>query len=457
MDLPQLIEQQWQAGYEAFGECVNPQLARVLRTIGFDTVYRRASGAYLYDSDGNRFLDLLAGYGVFSMGRNHPRIKSALKQALDADLPNMVQMDTPPLAGLLATRLLAKLAVPTIDTVFFTNSGTEAVEAAIKMARGATGRARIAYCASAFHGLTNGSLSLNGNVEFRTGFEPLLPGTVAVPFGNIEALEQVLRAKDVAAFVVEPIQGKGVHCAPAAYFDEAVRLCRRYGTLLVADEVQTGLGRTGKWFAYQHWNERPDMVCVAKALSGGFIPVGALCYPRGVYEKVFKSMDRCVVHSNTFGRNTLAMVAGLTSLEILEDEGLIANAERQGAELLGGLRALADQFEMITEVRGQGLMIGIEFGRPRSLKLRAGWEMIHALNKGLFGQLIVVPLYTKHRILTQVAGHNTIIKLLPPLMITAEDVRYFLAAFTEVVAACHQFPGAAWEVGKDLAKRMMRG
>lgn len=445
-----------EAQFGLYSETVNPQLTKVLRTIGFDRQYVRAQGAYLFDAKGDRYLDCLAGYGVFNVGRNHPRVKDALKAAIDADLPNMVQMDAPSLAGQLARKLLGLINVQQIDTVFFTNSGTEAVEGALKFARCKTKRPRVIHCDHAFHGLTNGSLSCNGNAEFRNGFEPLLPGFHSVPFGDLVALEESLKLRDVAAFIVEPIQGKGVYTQPSTYFDEAIKLCHKYGTLVIVDEIQTGFGRTGKWFAYQAWEQQPDIVCVAKGLSGGMIPVGAICYPRSVYNAVYSSMERCVVHSNTFGRNTLAMVAGLTSLQILEDEKLIENSRIQGAKILESFRALAKEFEMIREVRGDGLMIGIEFGRPKSFGLRTGWDLINRVNKSLFGQLIVVPLMRDHKILTQVAGHNTIVKLLPSLTLNDSDVEWLLRAFREVCENCHTFPGSAWDVGKDLAKRALR-
>ncbi|MBI2343829.1 MAG: aspartate aminotransferase family protein [Deltaproteobacteria bacterium] len=438
-----------------YSQYVNPQFAKVLRTIGFDIAFTRANGAYLYDARGNQYLDCLAGYGVFNMGRNHPRIKAALQRALELDLPNMLQMHAPPLAGLLAERLLARVALPALDTVFFTNSGTEAVEAAIKFAKCATGRGEILCTEHAFHGLTNGSLSCNGNAEFRDGFEPLLPGR-RVPFGDLDALRTALASRTIAAFIVEPIQGKGVYTAPTTYFNEAIHLCRQHGTLVIADEVQTGLGRTGRWFACQAWQEPPDLLCVAKALSGGYVPVGALCYSRTIYDRVYSSMDRCVVHSNTFGRNTLAMVAGLAALEVTQDDGLVENAVHRGRAILDGLRTLATEFEMIKEVRGEGCMIGIEFGEPQSLRLRTGWKLIHTLNANLFGQLIVVPLFTKHRILTQVAGHNAIVKLLPPLTLGDADVEHLLTALRAVIAEAHRFPGGVWDVGMDLAKRALR-
>jgi len=455
MDLNALLTATPEEQFDLFAKRVNLQLVKVLRTIGFDRQYVRGQGAYLWDSEGHKYLDCLSGYGVFNMGRSHPRIKEALKDAIDRDLPGMVQMDAPLLAGRLAERLLKIVDVPHIDRVFFTNSGTEAVEGALKFAKCATGRPRVLYCDSAFHGLTLGAVSCNGSKDFREGFEPLMADFKSIPFNNLEMLEAELSRKDVAAFIIEPIQGKGVYTAPLSYFDEAIRLCRKFGTLVIDDEVQTGMGRTGKWFACQHWNERPDIITVAKALSGGFVPAGAICYPDAVYRKVYSTMDRCVVHSSTFGRNPLAMVAGLSAIEVIEEEKLIENAARQGQKLLDGLRRMSTNFEMVREVRGQGCMVGIEFDRPKSFMLRTGWDLVQTVNKGLFGQLIVVPMLTKHRVLSQVAGKNTIIKLLPPLVLSDDDVAWVLRAMEDVIAECHKFPGSAWDVGKDLAKRAM--
>lgn len=455
MDLEQMLAATADEQFDLFAETVNRQLVKVLRTIGFDRRYVRAQGSYLFDAEGIRFLDCLSGYGVFNAGRNHPRIKAALKEAIDRDLPSMVQMDAPLLAGRLAKKLLSLVAVDHIDTVFFTNSGTESVEAALKFARGGTRRRRVVHCVDAFHGLTHGALSANGIPEFRQNFEPLLSDFEAVPFGDLECLESALRRKDVAAFIVEPIQGKGVYTAPSDYFDAAVRLCRKYGTLVIADEVQCGMGRTGRWFACQYWNESPDMVCVAKALSGGFIPAGAVCYPRKIYNRVYNSMERCVVHSNTFGRNTLAMVAGLATIEVIEQENLLDRAAEIGRQLLDGLQERTRNYEMVKEIRGQGCMIGIEFGRPNSFKLKAGWDFLHKITKGLFGQLIVVPLMTQHHILSQVSGQNDIIKLLPPLTLTHDDVQWILNALEPTIRECHRFPGSAWDVGKKLAKQAL--
>lgn len=456
MDVKQLLSDNSGRGPDLFAKNVNPQLVKVLRTIGLDKNYVRAEGAYLYDDRDEQYLDFLAGYGVFNIGRNHPRVKEALKNAIDADLPNMVQMDAPLLAGLLAEKLLAKFH-DGIDTVFFTNSGTEANEGAIKFAKCATERSRIVFMDHAFHGLTNGCLSVNGGAEFRRGFEPLLPGCVPIPFGDIDALEAELKREDTAAFIYEIVQGKGVNIAPDGFFERAEQLCKKYGTLTIADEVQAGMGRTGKWFAFEHYGLSPDIITVAKAMSGGFIPIGAICYGKAIYNKVYDNMERCVVHSNTFGRNTLAMIAGLTSLEIMEEEGLVENSAIRGREILDGLSSLMNKYELMGSVRGKGLMIGIEFKRPEAKLLKVGWDMIHKVNKSLFGQLIVVPLFSDHRILTQIAGHNTtVVKLLPPLIIGDNEVGYFLNAFEEVMKSCHRFPGGAWKVGKRLAMQAMR-
>src|SRR5207302_1630247 len=331
---------------------LNEQLVRVLKTIGYDVGFQKGQGQYLFDRDDVRYLDLLSGFGVFAIGRNHPALRTALKSVLDSDLPNLVQLDVSTLAGVLAERLLEH--VPYLDKVFFANSGAETVEAAIKFARGATGRPGIVYCSHAFHGLSYGALSLTDDPNFRGGFEPLLPGCTAIPFNDLAALERALSSRQVAAFIVEPIQGKGVNLPTDEFLPGAAVLCRKYGTLFIADEIQTGIGRTGKFLAVEHWNVEPDMVLLAKALSGGHVP------------------------------------------------------------------------------------IGVEFGPPKSLRLKASWNVLETANKGLFCQLITVPLFKDHKILTQVSGHGShTIKLLPPLVITEEDCSWIEKAFDTVIASSH--------------------
>src|ERR1700748_2132577 len=331
---------------------LNEQLVRVLKTIGYDVGFQKGQGQYLFDRDGVRYLDLLSGFGVFAIGRNHPALRTALKSVLDSDLPNLVQLDVSTLAGVLAERLIKH--VPYLDKVFFANSGAECVEAAIKFARGATGRPGIVHCAHSYHGLTYGALSLTDDANFRGGFEPLLPGCTTIPFNDLAALEQALSSRQVAAFIVEPIQGKGVNMPTDEFLPGAAALCKKYGTLFIADEIQTGIGRTGKFLAVEHWNVEPDMVLLAKALSGGHVPVGALLTRKNIFDKIFNQMDRAVVHGSTFAKNDLAMAAGIATLEVIEQEKLVEQAAKRGAELGLGVSRLVPGFERVKEVRGQG-------------------------------------------------------------------------------------------------------
>ncbi|MFD6420041.1 aspartate aminotransferase family protein [Streptomyces sp. NPDC060194] len=451
-DLGRLLAERGDERYALHARHLNHQLPRMLHTIGFDRVYERAQGAHFWDAEGNDHLDMLAGFGVMGLGRHHPVVRKALHDVLDAGLADLTRFDCPPLPGLLAERLLAHS--PHLDRVFFGNSGTEAVETALKFARYATGRGRILYCDHAFHGLTAGSLSVNGERGFRDGFAPLLPDT-AVPLGDLDALERELRRGDVAGLIVEPIQGKGVYPAPPGYLPAAQRLLREHRALLIADEVQTGLGRTGDFYAYQHEDGvEPDLVCVAKALSGGYVPVGATLGKDWIFKKVYSSMDRVLVHSASFGGNAQAMAAGLAVLAVMEDEGTVANARATGDLLRTRLAALVDRYELLHEVRGRGLMIGIEFGRPASLRLRGRWTMLQAARKGLFAQMVVAPLLQKHRILTQVSGdHLEVIKLIPPLVIGESEVDRFVTAFTEVMDEAHSGGGLMWDFGKTLMKQ----
>ncbi|MFC6066196.1 aspartate aminotransferase family protein [Streptomyces ochraceiscleroticus] len=453
-DLTKLLAERGAERYDLHAKYLNHQLPRMLHTIGFDKVYERAEGAYFWDDQGQDYLDMLAGFGVMGLGRHHPVVRQALHDVLDAGLADLTRFDCPPLPGLLAEKLLRY--APHLDRVFFGNSGTEAVETALKFARYATGRPRILYCTHAFHGLTTGSLSVNGEAGFRDGFAPLLPDT-AIEMGDLDALERELRRGDVAGFVVEPIQGKGVHPTPPGFLRAAQELLHKHKALLIADEVQTGLGRTGDFFAYQHEpGVEPDLVCVAKALSGGYVPVGATLGKESVFKKVYSSMDRVLVHSASFGSNAQAMAAGLAVLTVMEDEGIVAGVRSTGDLLRSRLTELIPKYELLHDVRGRGLMIGIEFGRPKSLGLRSRWTMLQAARKGLFAQMVVVPLLQRHRILTQVSGdHLEVIKLIPPLIIGEPEVDRFVAAFTAVMDDAHAGGGLIWDFGRTLVKQAM--
>jgi ornithine--oxo-acid transaminase len=414
---------------------LNRQMVRVLKTIGFDRDWVGGEGAHLVDAKGDRYLDLLSGYGVFALGRNPPAVREQLARVLEAGTANLPQLGVTVLPGVLAEELLRR-APPSVGTVLLTNSGAESVEGAIKMARAATGRPRILHCEHGFHGLTMGALSVNGNQEFRERYGPFLPGCDAVPFGDLDALRRELSRGDVAAFLVEPVQGKGVVIPPPEYLPEAQALCRRHGTLLCVDEVQTGLGRTGRFLALEHWGLEPDMVLVSKALSGGYVPVGAILSSRSVFDGVFDSMERSVAHGSTFGQNDLAAAAALATLSEIDDAGLVERARVLGDRLLELTAPLADRHEVVREVRGMGLMWAIELGPPAGGTARRVWDSIERRQPGLAAQLLVVPLFRDHHILTQVAGHRmNVVKALPPLVTGEDEIERFADALEQTIGA----------------------
>ncbi|MCL2730322.1 MAG: aspartate aminotransferase family protein, partial [Actinomycetia bacterium] len=302
-DLATLLAERGGERYDLHARYLNHQLPRMLHTIGFDRYYERAEGAHFWDAEGNDYLDMLAGFGVQGLGRHHPVVRKALHDVLDAGLPDLTRFDCQPLPGLLAEKLLSH--TPHLDRVFFGNSGTEAVETALKFARYATGKPRVLYCTHSFHGLTTGSLSVNGEPGFQDGFAPLLPDT-AIALGDLDALARELKRGDVAALIVEPIQGHGVYLMPPGFLRAAQELLRKHKALLICDEVQTGLGRTGTFWAYEQEDVEPDLVTVAKALSGGYVPVGATLGKDWIFKKVYSSMDRVLVHSASFGSNAQA-------------------------------------------------------------------------------------------------------------------------------------------------------
>lgn len=451
-DLKRLVEENRGHVLDNIERHVNPTFAKVLKTIGFDIEYTRGQGAYLWDASGNRYIDCLSGFGQFGIGRNHPVVRKALQDAMNMDLPNLPKFGPATFSGLLAKALI-DVAPGDLDTVFFCNSGAEGCETAIKYARCATGRNRIVFCKRGYHGLTMGALSIMGGEEFRSGFGALLTDTTMIEFNNLADLERELAKGDVAGFIVEPVQGKGVYVAADGYLQGAAELCKKHGAIFIADEVQTGFGRTGRMFAVEHWNVQPDILVTSKALSGGHVPVAAVLSKRWIHNKVFHSLDRVMVHSTTFGQNDLAMVAGLATLHVLKEEKIVQNAAAIGEKLIAGLNALKDKYEMLKEVRGKGLMIAVEYGPPRSMTLKMGWSLLHKVDSGLFPQAILIPLLRDHHILAQTAGHHQdTIKLLPALVINEQDVAAIVKAMDECTAACHKFPGPVWEIGKRLSQ-----
>lgn len=436
--------------YESF---VNPQWVRLLDLLQMNVRYSRCEGANLFAENGRRYVDFLSGYCVHNTGHNHPDIVSALQDELGRSGPAMLQSHVPELAGELAAKLCAR-AGGRLSKVFFCSSGSEGVEAAIKFARAHTGRTDLVYAAGAFHGLTCGALSLMDEPFWSKGFGPMLPGTAAVPFGDLDALRTRLASKTVAAFIVEPIQGEaGIRVPAPEYLAEAQALCRKYGALFILDEVQTGMYRTGRFLAGHHYGVEPDMVVLAKALSGGLIPVGALLMSDAIYGSVYNSLKRAIVHTSTYSENGLAMRAGLATLEVLEREDLASRAAELGDFLRNALREALNGYEMVKEIRGVGLLNGIEFQAPTRLRLRIPFEAFMTIHPGMFGQVAVMRLFRDKGILTQMCGNNfMVLKAAPPLVVSREQIQTYVAAVRDVVDLMHTGT-SFWTEALGLARR----
>jgi ornithine--oxo-acid transaminase len=437
----------------AYADHVNPQWVKLLNLLEMNVSYERCDGAELFTVDGRRILDFLSGYCVHNTGHNHPAIIDAVKSELDRSGPVMLQSNVAELAGELAGRL-CQLAGGNLSKVFFASSGSEGVETAIKFARAHTGRTGLLSCERAFHGLTCGALSLMDGDYWRGGFGPLLPDIAFVPFSDLVALEKELSTRRYAAFFVEPIQAEGGIRVPALpYLKAAQALCRRYGTLLVADEVQTGMFRTGPFLASHHFGISPDIVVLAKALSGGLVPVSAVLMSDEIHKSVFSSFKRSIVHASTFSENSLSMRAGLATLDVLEDERLGNRATEIGLELQQKLTEALSDYEMVKQIRGKGLLLGIEFTAPARLALRVPFEAFARIHPAMFGQILVMRLFREGNILTQICGNDfMVLKVAPPLVVTSSQASVFVSAVRDVVDFAHH-PGAFWSEALGLARR----
>jgi ornithine--oxo-acid transaminase len=440
-----------------YAERVNPQWVRLLDLLEMNVRYERCAGTELFTADGRCILDFLSGYCVHNTGHNHPEIVRALQSELERCGPAMIQTHVADLAGELAEKLCER-AGGRLQRAFFCSSGSEGVEAAIKFARAHTRRSGILAAEHAFHGLTCGALSLMSDSFWREGFGPLLPDSEFVPFGDLAALDRALKSKRFAAYIVEPIQSEAGVCVPDRdYLKAAESLCRRYGTLFVLDEVQTGMYRTGSFLAGHQFSVEPDMVILAKAMSGGLVPCGAVLMSEAVCDSVYSSLPRAFVHTSTFSENGLAMRAALATLDVLEREELGRRALEAGAYLRSRLSEALCDFDMVKEVRGVGLLMGIEFKAPRQLKLRLPFEAFGAVHGGMFGQIVVMRLFRDSGFLTQVCGNNfMVLKVAPPLVVTDAQLDAFVAAVRDVVELANS-PGAFWSEALGLAKRAFRG
>jgi len=441
-----------------YADFVNPHWVRLIKSLELDRRFVKAQGAELVTDDGEVYLDLLGGYGVYNVGHNHPDIAAALVDEITSLCPSMLQSHIPALAGQLAQRLV-RHAGGRIGKACFMNSGSEGVETAIKFARTFTRRDRVLAAEGGFHGLTVGALSLMSNEWWRRGFGTLMPGVGMVPFGDLQALERELKTQQYAAFVVEPIQGEsGVQLPPEGYLASASRLCDLHGTLFVLDEVQTGLYRTGRFLAAHHFGVEPDLVVLAKALSGGFSPVSAVLMRDDVCKSVYSSAERSFVHASTFGENALSMRAGLATLDVLERDRLGERGLDLGEKLRARLRAAVADSEMVKEVRGLGMFNAIEFGAPRSITMKLLMGGFARLHPGLFGQMCVRSLFLDSRILTQMAGHNYLaLKLLLPLVATEPQIDRAVAGVKALLDTMNSEKIAFWGQGLKIGAKLLAG
>lgn len=434
---------------------VNPQWVRLLDLLQMNVDYTRCEGVELHTADGNCLLDFLSGYCVHNLGHNHPTVIAALHHELDCRGPAMVQSHVSALAGAVGQKLCS-LAGGRVSKAYFCSSGSEGVEAAIKFSRAHTGRAGLLYCSGAFHGLTCGALSLMADSSWAQDFGPLLPGSDHVPFNNLPELEKKLATREFAAFIVEPVQAEGGIRLPGGdYLQEAQSLCRRYGTLFVLDEVQTGMYRTGPFLAAHHYQVEPDIVILAKALSGGLVPSGAVLMSDVIYRSVYSSLSRAIIHTSTYSENGLAMRAALAVLQASEEEKLADRAEVMGNLLRRRLSEALTGYEMVREVRGLGMLNGIEFQSPRSLKLKVPFEAFHIIHNAMFGQMLVMRIFRQHKILTQLCGNDfLVLKVAPPLIVNEAQIDTFVSAIRNTMEFIHSST-SFWRDALRLAHRTL--
>ena len=431
-----------------FGRHINTPLKSLLTFIGADRRYVRARGLSVFDDTGREYVDFLGGYGALNLGHNHPELAAALE--LVAERPNILQASMNPLASALAAAL-AGVTPGLLQKTFLCNSGAEAVEAALKLSRAATRRPGLLYCGNSFHGKTFGALSVTGRALYQDPFRPLLPGCRAVPFGDLNALDEAVRSRRFAAFIVEPIQGEGgIIVPPQGYLREAQRLCHDTGTLLVLDEVQTGLGRTGYLFAAEHDGVEPDVMVLAKSLGGGIMPIGACIATDEIWQRAYGSRERCLLHTSTFGGNTRACAVALKTLEVLAREDLPGQARRKGERFLAQLRTLAGESALIKEVRGRGLMVGIDLqASGRNLAPRQMQDYLGAAICGL--------LLEEHGIITAFALNNpNTIRFEPPLIVSDEQLDFAVESLADILRRHRSLGRAAFALGRSLVRRKLR-
>lgn len=467
IDIEKALESSKDEVFERYCNHVNPVITEISKIGKFDKTFIKAEGIYVWDTEGKKYYDFIGGYGSVNIGHNHPKVLDTIHRVLNNKIPSLLQASPGIIASALAENL-SKITPEDLEFVFLCNSGTEANEGALKLSRIYTGRKKIVYTDNSFHGKTFGSLSVTGRNKYKQFFEPLLPECICVPYGELKALNDVLINEDVAAFIVEPIQGEGGVIIPTdGYLTEAEKMCRKHKTLMILDEVQTGFGRTGKMFAAEHDGLRPDILTVAKSLGGGMVPIGAYITTREIWEKAYGNIDRFLLHTSTFGGNNISAAVGVTTINVIYEEKLIDNANHMGEYFMFRLKKLKEKYDFIHDVRGRGLMIGIEFshclnGGGKNLRdelftmmpveIISFFKMVpedikNSIDKlidditeksekiiaDFYSRRISSKLLNEYNILTLSTLNNpNVMRIQPPLSITKEQIDFFVDSLDEV-------------------------
>lgn len=422
---------------------LNGKFVESLHLLGYLRDFVSAHGIELVDARGRTYLDFLAGYGSVPLGHNHPAVAAAVKAAIDAAVPHFILMAPEALPAALAARIAA-LAPGELSMSFFMSSGSEAVDGALKLARAVTRRPRFVAAQRGYHGSTFGAMAVTGDPRLEI-FEPFGPRTL-VPWGDVGAIEAALKKRDVAAVILEPIQAEGgVNLPPPGYLREVARLCTKYGSLFILDEVQTGLGRTGTWFTCEHEGVVPDVMVLAKALSGGLVPISAYVTRPDLWRKAYGTLQSCELHCTTYRGGPLACAAALATIEVIDTLGLATRAHTLGEQLGRGLRAATAGHPLVREVRGRGLLWGIELATSKdgvAASLIAQWLVVNLLEKGIVTQVTTLS--------------QNVIRVEPPLTVEPAHLDQFVTALREVLAT--QATGTLASLvglGKQLIKQRL--
>ncbi len=444
---------------DKYARHVNPAFVKLLGVFGYGRVFVRARDCVLVDHQGREYLDFLAGFGSLNLGHNHPRVVERLREFLLEGAPSIMHVGPSVHAAELAEQLALVAGAP-LQVTLFSSSGAEAVEAGMKLARAATGRRYFLSCKGGYHGLSFGTLSIAGDPRMKKSFPPLMQECDEIPFGELDALEKEMAARKYAAFIVEPIQGEGgVNLAPPGYLRRAQEICRRQGALMILDEVQTGMGRTGKTFAFEHEGFVPDVLVLAKALGAGMLPIGATLTTKELHGKAYGSMDKFDLHGATFAGNALSCVAALAGLQVLTEERLADNAAARGEQLLTGLKKRLDGHPLVRDVRGRGLLVAIELGgmQEKGFLGRIASSLTDVVSKKVFGQWLALRLL-EEGILCQPASQQwNVLKLEPPLTVTAAQVDRVVHSIASILERYRELGPLMKDVAERMGKQFLAG